>query len=251
MPDDILYSYGWRLPFLASFVLFLVAMFVRRMVNESPEFTESLEKDKEKVKAPVKEVLTKVPKLLLLTIGANVIGIAGFYFTNTFMLAYTTSFLSMPRGVVLDALFLVAIGQFLTMPIFALIAERVGVHLFLVISSGLCIIFPYAMFSMVDTGSVIMITLGVGLCHWTLSGCYANIAGFVTSLYPPRMRYSGISMAYQFSGAIFGAITPLIGTALAQKYSGDWMPLAIFFSVISFITMASFLGLNPKRNTTY
>jgi len=248
LPEENLYSWGWRLPFLASFVLLFVGQFVRKAVNESPEFTESLEKDdKDKVKLPVKEVLTKIPKLLLLTIGANCLGIAGFYFTNTFMLAYTTTYLGLAKNVILNALFWVAVIQFFSMPINALLGERLGVRGYLLFTTGACIFCPYLMFTLVDTGSVAMITLGVGTTIFFIGGCYALIAGYVTSLFPTRLRYSGISMAYQFSGAIFGALTPLVGTALAEKASGDWMPLAIFFSIISTISFLSLYFINPKK----
>ena len=58
------------------------------------------------------EVLRTAWRPLLLCIGANTLGIAGVYFTNTFMIAYTTQQLGLPRSLILECLFVVAIIQF-------------------------------------------------------------------------------------------------------------------------------------------
>jgi len=75
-------AWGWRLPFLASSVLLVVGILIRLGVNESPEFARVKEANRT-VKLPVAEVLRSASGLVLLCIGANTIGIAGVYFTNT------------------------------------------------------------------------------------------------------------------------------------------------------------------------
>ncbi|MFP3435178.1 MFS transporter, partial [Paraburkholderia sp. SIMBA_061] len=87
---------GWRLPFLASSVLLVVGILIRLGVNESPEFARVKEANRT-VKLPVAEVLRSASGLVLLCIGANTIGIAGVYFTNTFMIAYTTQYVGVSR----------------------------------------------------------------------------------------------------------------------------------------------------------
>ena len=76
---------------------------------------------------------------------------------------------------------------------------------------------------------------------------YAVIAGYVSDSFPTRIRYTGISMAYQLSGAIFGGLTPLLGTVLAQKFSGQWWPLALLFSAISLLSMLSVAFLAERK----
>ena len=101
LPEEDLMSWGWRLPFLASSLLLLVGLAIRLGVNESPEFLASREqasKSQHKEQAPVMEVLRTAWRPLLLCIGANTLGIAGVYFTNTFMIAYTTQQLELPRS---------------------------------------------------------------------------------------------------------------------------------------------------------
>lgn len=252
--DEELYSYGWRIPFLISIGLLVVGYIIRRSVNESPEFLEAqaeMKKNPEARRAPLKEVFTKMPKVILFAIGANVLGIAGFYFTNTFMLSYTTVYMEMDRKLILNVLLVVSFVQFFTQPISALIAEKFDTFRYLLFASFVCIFSPYLMFIMVDTKDPVLMTIGISITVIFMAGYYSVIAGFLTTLFPVSIRYTAISVAYQFCGAIAGGLTPLIGTALAEKYTGAWMPLAIFYSIISLITLSSVFFLNPKKNTNY
>ncbi|WP_233237072.1 MFS transporter [Bordetella sp. LUAb4] len=250
MGDQVFLSWGWRVPFLFSAVLLVVGFIIRLSVNESPDFVQEREAQAKRQRAaqtPLVEVLTGAPGLLALAVGANVLGIAGFYFTNTFMIAYTTQYLHMDRAVILDCLLVVSVMQFCITPLSAWIAYRIGNLRFLAITSFLSMFTPYAMFTLVDKGSLVAITTGVGIAVLFMSAFYAVIAGYVSDCFPTRIRYTGISMAYQLSGAIFGGLTPLLGTILAEKFKGDWMPLALLFTIISLLSLVSVLGLSAKR----
>ncbi|ALM82731.1 MFS transporter [Bordetella sp. N] len=250
MGDDVFLSWGWRVPFLFSAVLLVVGFTIRLSVNESPDFVaerEAQSKRQRADKAPLLEVLTGAPGLLALAVGANVLGIAGFYFTNTFMIAYTTQYLHMSRAVILDCLLVVSIMQFCITPLSAWIAYRIGNIRFLAVTAFVSLFTPYAMFTLVDKGTLPAITTGVGIAVLFMSAFYAVIAGYVSDCFPTRIRYTGISMAYQLSGAIFGGLTPLLGTILAEKFKGDWLPLALLFTIISLLSLVSVLGLNAKR----
>ncbi|MFC4276301.1 MFS transporter [Achromobacter aloeverae] len=250
MGDAAFLSWGWRVPFLFSAALLVVGFVIRLSVNESPDFVKEQElqaKRERAARTPLVEVLTGAPGLLALAVGANVLGIAGFYFTNTFMIAYTTQYLHMSRAVILDCLLVVSVMQFCITPLSAWIAYRIGNLRFLAITSFVSLFTPYAMFTLVDQGSLAAITTGVGIAVLFMAAYYAVIAGYVSDCFPTRIRYTGISMAYQLSGAIFGGLTPLLGTILAEKFRGDWMPLALLFTIISLLSLVSVLGLSALR----
>jgi MFS family permease len=62
------------------------------------------------------------------------------------------------------------------------------------------------------------------------------IAGYISQIFPARVRYSAISIAYQFCGALAGGLTPVLGTILAEEFKGEWWPLAIFASLLAGIS---------------
>jgi MFS family permease len=256
LDDEAFLSWGWRVPFLFSAVLLVVGFVIRLSVNESPDFIAEKAAQAKRAnpakpaQAPLAQVLRGAPRLLALAVGANVLGIAGFYFTNTFMIAYTTQYVGLNRAVILDCLLAVSIMQFFITPLAAYIASRVGNLRFLGAMAFVSIFTPYAMFNLVDQGSLSSITLGVGVAVLFMGAYYAVIAGYVSDSFPTGIRYTGISMAYQLSGAIFGGLTPLLGTVLAENFKGQWWPLALLFSAISLLSLISVLLLGNAGQRT-
>ena len=239
-------SWGWRLPFLASSVLLIVGIVIRLGVNESPEFQRVKESNRT-AKLPIAEVFSSAWGLVLLCIGANTIGIAGVYFTNTFMIAYTTQYVGVTRSLILDCLFAVAIIQFVSQPLAAWLAERIGGARFLKIAALLAMISPYPMFMLVQSGSAVPMLIGIAIAVVCMASFYSVIAGFVSGIFPTRVRYSGISLAYQVCGAVAGGLTPLVGTWLAHRYTGQWWPLAVFYTCLAGISLVCIVALDARR----
>lgn len=241
-------AWGWRLPFLASAVLLVVGIVIRLGVNESPEFARVKEANRT-VKLPVAEVFRSAWGLVLLCMGANTLGIAGVYFTNTFMIAYTTQYVGVTRSLILDCLFAVAVIQFLWQPVAAWLGERMGGVRFLKLMALLAMISPYPMFVLVQGGTRLPMVFGIAIATVCMSGFYSVIAGFVSSIFPTRVRYSGISLAYQVCGAMAGGLTPLVGTWLAHRYVGQWWPLAVFYTCLAGVSLICIVALDARRAT--
>ncbi|WP_213296816.1 MFS transporter [Paraburkholderia sacchari] len=239
-------SWGWRLPFLASAALLVVGLMIRLGVNESPEF-EKLKDQRRTAKLPVAEVFRSAWGLVLLCIGANTIGIAGVYFTNTFMIAYTTQYVGITRSLILDCLFAVAIIQFLAQPVAAWIAERMGGARFLKCAALAAMLSPYPMFVLVQSGKVVPMVIGIAIAVVCMASFYSVIAGFVSGVFPTRVRYSAISLAYQVCGAVAGGLTPLVGTWLAHRYVGQWWPLAVFYTCLAGVSLVCIVALDARR----
>ncbi|MOA55570.1 shikimate transporter [compost metagenome] len=68
--------------------------------------------------------------------------------------------------------------------------------------------------------------------------------------FPARVRYSGISIAYQLGSGLTGGLTPMLGTFVASQFAGQWVPLALFFSVLALMSLAGVLGLSRLRSTS-
>ena len=241
-----LMSWGWRLPFLASAVLLVVGILIRLGVNESPEFQRVKDTSKT-LKLPVAEVFRSAWGLVLLCIGANTIGIAGVYFTNTFMIAYTTQYVGVARSLILDCLFAVAIIQFCAQPLAAWLAERIGAARFLKLAALCAMLSPYPMFLLVQRGSVVPMVIGIAIAVVCMASFYSVIAGFVSGVFDTRVRYSAISLSYQVCGAIAGGLTPLVGTWLAHRYAGAWWPLAVFYTCLAGISLLCIAALDARR----
>jgi MFS family permease len=246
LDEQAFLTWGWRVPFLLSFVLMAVGFYIRLGIKESPEFAQMQEKN-EVEKFPVKELLRNYWPQVVFAGLAITIGTAGFFFTNTFMITYVTQYMGISKPTILDALFWVTIFQFLTMPVAAWYAEKIGTHKFLFWTALVCIAIPYPMFMLVQTQNIYYITLGITLAVVSLSALYAVVAGFMAEAFPTNVRYSGISISYQMIAALAGGTTPLIGTMLAQQYAGEWFPLALMFSFLSLLSFIGVCGITVLR----
>lgn len=241
-------SWGWRIPFLLSFVLLVIGLGIRLGVNESPAFEEANTRRKLS-RAPIVDAFKKSSWLIICAMLAFVIGTAGFYFTNTFLIAYTTVTLKMDRAIILDCLAMVAIVQFAGQLAAAKLAEKIGDAKFLLVASAGAILAPYPMFLLVETETRLGVIAGVSIATLCASGFYAVIAGYVSKVFPVEIRYSAMSSAYQLGGAIFGGFTPMIGVMLSSAYPGHWLPLAIFYSVLAGFSLLGTVLLALRGST--
>ena len=240
-------DWGWRLPFLASALLLIVGILIRSGVAESPEF-ETMKARKLTARLPIAEVVRSAWRTVLLCLGANVIGVAGAWFVNTFMLNYTTQTLGFDRTLILNCLFVVAFVQLGTQLTAGWVAQRLGAAKFLKCAAALAMLSPYPMFVLVSSGQPVAIVVGVALAVMCMSSSYAVMAGFMTDVFAVRVRYSAISLAYQSCAALAGGLTPLIGTVLAHRYPGQWWPLAVFYSALAAISLICIVRLDRKRH---
>ncbi|KGJ08053.1 MFS transporter (plasmid) [Paracoccus versutus] len=245
--QEVFLSWGWRVPFLVSIVLLGVGLVIRLNIEETPEF-EKVRQTGKPAKLPAVEVFRDWRGAIFLAMGANTFGIAAVYFYNTFLVAYATQYAGLPRARILNALFWTAVAQLLCQPIGARIAERMGnERLFLQVCLGISVLTPYPVFMVVETGNYALIQVGliVNIIFGAFS--YAVIAGYISQIFPARVRYSAISIGYQFCGAIAGGLTPVLGTILAEKFSGEWWPLAVFASTLAGISLVSVSLLGRYR----
>jgi metabolite-proton symporter len=248
LPDDQMYSWGWRIPFLASVVLLLVGWMIRLKVAESPDF-EAMQTKGEKVEMPALIVLRRYPKEVLVVIGGRLAEVTWFYTVVTFALAYATGTLGVARTVMLDATIWGAVVALFTIPLVGLLADHIGFKwIFAAGAIGIVAFAPF-FFSMLQTGAAGTITLAVAIA---IGVVYALLYGPEGSLFsaqfPPEVRYSGISIAVQLSGAIGGGLAPLIATSLLSRGGGDPRYIVWYLCGLGIVAVASAMFMHgPSR----
>ncbi|MDA3623865.1 MFS transporter [Saccharopolyspora sp. WRP15-2] len=234
MDDAAFAAWGWRVPFLLSGVLVVVGLVIRMKVAESSEF-EQVRESGEVVQLPIAEVLRTAWRTVLLGIGASIMGISSAYFTNTFVLSWTTNELHMNRQTMLYVLLGVSVVQFLWQPLAALISERVGETRFMVCSLLANVVLAGPMFLLVSTAQPVLVLVGIALATIAGSGYYAVLAGFLARAFTSRVRYTGISLSYQLCSTLIGGTTPFAAQALLTAGGSIW-PVVGFYAALLLIT---------------
>ena len=240
MPEAALNAWGWRVPFLAGFLLIGVALWVRLRVEESPVFKE-VQRRQTVVKLPLVEAFKRYPRSVLVGIGAHVCDTAAAYMYATFTVAYATDELGMSKGVVLGAVVTYGVLVIATQPLYGALSDRIGrrpLNLFSVVFTGLWA-FPF--FALVQTGEPALVW--IALIVAAVVGWAPMIAvqpAFYAELFGARVRYSGFATSRELGAAVAG-FSPLISVALLGTGGGEPWLVAAFFVGLSVISLVAFL----------
>lgn len=255
LPEADFKAWGWRIPFLASALLMMVAFLIRRGVNESPEFSalqnaRKTRKDPSASDQPLRRIIAEFKGRFAIGVGLSVLGIAGFYFVTTLMIAITTTYLQIEKSDILRIINYTGFVQLAMFPVGCFIAHRIGERRFLVLVSIATLLWSAPMMMLVLTRDLQNIAIAVLVTMALTSGYYAVLASFLPKAFPVDIRYTGVSLSYQVCGAVFGGTTPLVGLWIVQMFGLHWAPLALMFAVITGCTLIAALVMPVSDEAT-
>jgi metabolite-proton symporter len=245
-PEEAFLSWGWRVPFVLSAVLVVVGWYIRMRVAESPMFTKQLDEAEAPPKVPALDVLRERPRALVLGAGLRVGENISYYILTVFSLTYLVDVSHESRSLALNALLAGAAIQFLAIPLFAALSDRIGRRPVYAFGAFGLAVWCFVMFGLLGSGdnASIVLALVVGL---VLHGAmYGPQAAFITELFPTRIRYSGVSLAYQLTSIVAGSLAPIIALWLYQEY-GSATPVAIYVGTACAISGLSALLAKETR----
>ncbi|MFF3448519.1 MFS transporter [Streptomyces sp. NPDC002667] len=251
MPDDAFLSWGWRIPFLVSVVMFVVVLYIQTKVEDTPEFRElqreAAQPENTEARAPLAQVVRDSWRTILLGCGLLSATNSLFYVSISGLLSYGTHTLGLARNPLLAVVLTSSVAMLVVLPWSGHLSDKVGRRP-LILLGGLGVAvwaFPY--FRLIDTASLplIFVAVTVGFLFQCLT--YGPIASFLGELFPPGVRYSGASLAYQLSAIAVSGSTPFLMTALIAD-TGSTLPVAGYIMAMGLITTVSAWFL-PETNT--
>ncbi len=124
-PEATFMAWAWRVPFLLSFILLVVGLWIRHRLAESPVF-EALKRRGAEARMPVIEVFRRHAKSVLLATGARHAENGLFYIFTTFSLTYVATQLKLDRNIALNGLLVASACSLFTVPAWGAISDRVG-----------------------------------------------------------------------------------------------------------------------------
>jgi len=238
LPEEDFMSWGWRIAFIASLLLVAVGLYIRLKIMETPEFLK-VKATQTESKLPFADLIKGYPRNILLGMGARYIDGVFFNVFAVFSIVYLSKYVSMPRT---TALWLVTAAAFVmigSIPIFGKLSDHWGRPKTYGIGALLLALITFPAFWMMGTGDpflaglALVIPLGI-----VYAICYGPEAALFSDLFDSRVRYTGISFVYQFSGIFASGITPIIATYLLSKNDGSPTLLAgyvVFAALVSMV----------------
>lgn len=223
-------TWGWRIGFVISVVLVIVGIWSRRRLAESPLFEKAAATPPARV--PFIEVFRRfTPQLLLTIVIAGVPSILS-YIVLTWALSYGTTQVGYAQSPLLWIGIVCCVLQIVMIPLLAGIADRWGLVPMGVLGGLLMAATAFVFFLLFNTGDIWLAALGTILAHASTSFAWAVVPPLLARTFPSRLRYTGVSMAYQFGAIVGGGIAPLIATSLLAT-TGSTVPVAIYVAIAS------------------
>ncbi len=249
LPEPQFLSWGWRCPFLIGILLVGVGLFIRLRVMESPIFA-TLQETKRSSRLPIVEVLRSHPKNVLLAMGARFAENVSFYIFSVFILSYAADHLKVSKSLALQAISIGAVVEFLTIPAFGALSDRVGRRPVYMVGAALTGLLAFPFFWLVDTGTawgmIAATVLGLGVAH---AAMYGPQAAFFSELFGTSVRCTGASLGYQLASPLAGGLAPLIASWLLLQTHGQPWPVALYLVGACLLTLLSvFLAAETSRS---
>ena len=207
-------SWGWRLPFLFGFVLGPIGHYLRTHVAETPAFTRQHVAHKES-RAPIREVFTTHRRALSAVFGMSILSICLNMMFLVFLPSYAVHQLHLPPSGAFFSTTIAGVIYVITPPLSGALSDRIGRKPILFAQALATIILSYPLFLLtVSWKSVTALVLTQAIAA-VIIGLGAGVGAAVRAeAFPTRVRYTGLSVSYGLSIALFGGFAPLIATGL-------------------------------------
>jgi len=240
LSDAQFLAWGWRIPFVLSAVLVGLGLWVRTKLAETPAF-EKLAHDAAPPSIPLVELFRTSLRQTLAGTFAVIACFAIYYLTTAFALGYGTKTLGYASrtflSVQLIAILFMALGILLS----GYAADRWSSRAVLLGGCVAAVVVGVVMGPMFQSGSLAMIGLFLSLALLTMGFVYGPLAELLPTLFAPRVRYTGASIAFNVGGIIGGGFAPAVAQGLVE--AGGVLFVGLYISAAALLTVIGLLSL--------
>ncbi|QOD38263.1 MFS transporter [Candidatus Wolbachia massiliensis] len=215
-------SWGWRLPFVFSLAMGLISIYMRYILDESPEY----KRQKKPPELPLKELFNGYKKPFLISVGVDIVENSSLYIYLVFFNVLTSTINTYFNHIV-EILNQIALGV-LTI-LFAILSDRIGREKVMKFAFVTFIVVSYPVFSMILSGNNLLIVIAHALFIIPIAASLGPVSAFMCKLFPTKVRYSGFSLSRNIAAGFFGGLAPFICTTII-KITGQ-EALASFYMI--------------------
>lgn len=239
LPGDGFAVWGWRVPFLLSFVLLAVGLYMRLGIEESPLF-ERAARDEELVKVPLLALLRTAWGRVVAGFFMVQLSASGFYVVTTFMTNYGTATLELPRDLILNAILVGTVVQMFMIALYAWLADRIEVTKVFIVAALAAAACAFPVFALVDTRTPVLVGLGILIGIALVTSPFGIVGVILGRFFTDATRYSGLAVTYNI-GSLVGGFMPAVGvTILAVSGGGSW-GIALLLTAIGLASLGGCL----------
>jgi MHS family proline/betaine transporter-like MFS transporter len=246
LAPDAFASWGWRVPFVAGFLLGPIGYYLRTRVAETPAFVRHTV-DKTVSHAPLREALGSYFTPIAQAFGLSIIGIVGNYVMIVYMATYAVRTLHIAAGPALLAVTLGNVVVTIFTPLTGALSDRVGRRPMIGSAAVLYLLLAYPLYLLVGNGTFGTLLLALCIVGSIQSLYTGTIPVILAEMFPTRIRYTALSLSYGFSVAIFGGFSPFVAQYLIVATGSPVSP-AFLVMAAGVASAASILCMPEPRN---
>lgn len=250
---DQIRDWAWRVPFLLGLAIVPVGLWLRRTLDETPVFQAEMERQRKEHRAqqlPLWQIVREYPKQLLMGTGLSILWVVSVYVLIIFLPTHAQRAWHF-EGV--QAFRASLIGNCLLVAgcVYAgALSDRFGRVRVLTVAALLLLVLVYPALLWLDASrsAVVLIVVQSGLC--ILVSLFTGVTpAALSELFPPQVRATGMSVAYNLASAIFGGFAPAILTWFYNRTASPFGP-AWYVMGAALISLAAIVGLSRSRVST-
>ncbi|MGA7038614.1 MAG: MFS transporter, partial [Pseudolabrys sp.] len=247
LPEAEFFSWGWRIAFLISAVLVAVGLYIRLKIMETPAFTRIQESDKV-VHVPFFELWRTHGKNTLLGLGARYIEGVTFNIFGVFVVGYLAGTLGLPRQTALAGVMIASAIMIVMLPIYGNLSDRIGRRRMFGVAGILIGILSFPAFWLMQTKEPLLVWIAIAVPFaFVYPAVYGPQAALFSELFDTRVRYTGISFVYQFSGIYASGLTPIIATALLPMGGNKPWLICLYVLAVSIVSALSVFAMTEAH----
>ncbi|MGP2664198.1 MFS transporter [Serratia nevei] len=241
-----LHDWGWRIPFLLALPMGAVALWLRLKLEETPMFTQA-QQHAEHAAAPPEAKLGGVVKTILIGIGRMMGWSAAGYTFLVVMPSYLQTSLHATFQQALVATVLANVGFALTILPAGIISDKLGRKTVMLTAVAAVILFTFPLLHLLQDAQSSLWAKGLAVM---IAGAVVGLlAGpgpaMLAEMFPTRVRYTGLGLAYSLSNAVFSGSAGLIITGLIKQTGNIDIPA---YYVVSTSVVSLFALMTLRRD---
>ena len=240
-------SFTWRIPFLLSFILIFLGLYIRKELDETPSFRKVQEAGRVE-KNPLFATLRKHWVEVLIAIAVKAVETAPFYVFAAYMVSYAKTQLGYSSSTALLAIMLGAIVSTFFIPLAGKLSDKFGrvqVYVFGVIFLAVVSIPYFYLVQWSALGFIIGSIMTVGVA-WSF--VTATLGTMMGELFSAEVRYTGITLGYQIGAAIFSGTAPMLDVWKVESADHHWWPIPIYIVALALFSLTA-VAIAVYRNS--
>jgi len=241
-----LMQWGWRIPFLLGGALGILSFYLRKKLRETPLFS-SLQQAHLCAKLPIKEVLLSFPTKIIQGAVMAAVGATLVSLLYLFMPTYLSTFFSFTlKKVSTLNTFMIAIFS-LQVVLMGYISDKLGYLKMMRIGLVGLTIISYPLYKFFGLHDFVVVTVCIAILSFISSFITSTFPTILVSLYPTRVRYSGVAIVYNLGFGVVGGLMPMLVTSLIYWTHNLFVP-GICLAATALIALVTTLFMRELRS---